>query len=162
MKQSHATRSLATDRPLVLVVDDNDDDLVLFRRAVRQLNYPGRIQYLDSGDKAMAYLADSGDFKDRAQFPSPDFLILDLKMPGTSGFDVLTWLIDHQITLLRTVVLTSSDEPRDVSRASALGAPSFLTKAVDFSEFKETVGALLSSFQASPRDFTDSDVVQVA
>ena len=149
MTECPVTQNLGHAAPLVLVVDDNDDDLVLFRRAVRQLNYPGRIQYLDSGDKAMAYLAGSGDFKDRARFPSPDFLILDLKMPGTSGFDVLTWLIDHQITSLRTVVLTSSDEPREISRTSALGAPSFLTKAVNFSEFKETVGALLSSFQAS-------------
>jgi len=127
MTESHSTRRPEEDAPLVLVVDDNDDDLALFRRAVRQLNYPGRIHYLDSGDKAMAYLAGSGDFEDRAQFPAPDFLILDLKMPGTSGFDVLTWLIDHQITLSRTVVLTSSDEPREISRASALGAPSFLT-----------------------------------
>jgi CheY-like chemotaxis protein len=162
MTESLSTGNLEQDAPPVLVVDDNDDDLVLFRRAVRQLNYPGRIHYLDSGDKAMAYLAGSGDFEDRAQFPSPDFLILDLKMPGTTGFDVLTWLIDHQITLLRTVVLTSSDEPRDISRASALGAPSFLTKAVDFSEFKETVGALLTSFQTLRRDFTDTDLVQVA
>src|SRR5688572_5741312 len=162
MKQSHATRSLAPEAPLILVVDDNDDDIVLFRRAVRQLNYSGRIHYLNSGDKAMAYLAGLGDFEDRTQFPSPDFLILDLKMPRTSGFDVLTWLIDNQITLLRTVVLTSSDEFRDISRASALGAPLFLTKTVNFSEFKQAVGALLTSFETYRRDFVDSDVSQVA
>src|SRR5688500_13466698 len=139
MTEPLSTRGPEQEPTLILVVDDNDDDTTLFRRAVAQLKYPGRIHYLNSGANAMAYIAGSGDFEDRVKFPSPDFLILDLKMPGADGFDVLTWLIDHQITsLLRTVVLTSSDEPRDITRAFALGAPEFLTKPVDFSEFKQT------------------------
>ena len=147
MKQSHATRSPQEDPALILVVDDNDDDIELFRRAVGQLNYSGSVRYLDSGAKAMAYLGGTGGFEDRTQFPSPGFLILDLKMPGINGFDVLTWLLAHHIPALRIIALTSTGDLRDVSRASALGAPSFLTKAVNFSEFRETVGALLASFK---------------
>src|SRR5688572_13251779 len=161
MTEPLSTRGPEQEPTLLLVVDDNDDDTTLFRRAVAQLKYAGRIHYLDGGAKALSYFAGSGDFKDRVKFPSPDFLILDLKMPGTNGFDVLTWLIDHQITLLRTVVLTSSDEPREISRAFALGAPLFLTKAVDFSEFKKDVSALLSSFQAAGTNSADSHVAQV-
>jgi DNA-binding NarL/FixJ family response regulator len=71
-------------------------------------------------------------------------------------------LIDNQIPLLRTVVLTSSDEFRDISRASALGVPLFLMKTVNFSEFKQTIGALLTSCETYRRDFADSDVSQVA
>jgi len=162
MKQSHATRSLQEDPPLVLVVDDNDDDILLFRRAVGQLNYSGRVRYLDSGAKAMAYLGGTGGFEDRTQFPPPELLILDLKMPGIDGFDVLTWLLAHHVPEMRIVVLTSSDNLRDVSRASALGAPSFLAKAVNFSEFKETIGKLLASFEAHHRHLAHSEMRQVA
>jgi DNA-binding response OmpR family regulator len=162
MEQSHPARNLEEHSPLVLVVDDNDNDIALFRRAVGQLNYSGRIRYLNCGAKAMAYLGGTGDFEDRTQFPSPGFLILDLKMPGTNGFDVLTWLLAHHIPELRIVVLTSSDDLRDVVRAAALGAPSFLTKSVNFSEFRESIGALLSSFEADHRNLAHSEMLQVA
>jgi CheY-like chemotaxis protein len=149
MEQSHATWSLAEDTPLVLVVDDNDDDLMLFRRAVQQLNYSGRIQYINGGAQAIAYLAGQGEFEDRTQFPQPDLLILDLNMPGIDGFDVLAWMQDQEITPTRTVVLTTSDDLQEITRAYALGADSFLSKAFSFTEFKETVGALLAYFDAT-------------
>jgi CheY-like chemotaxis protein len=161
MKQSHATRSPKEDPPLVPVVDDNDDDLVLFQRAVQKLHYLGPIRYIQGGKEAIAYLAGNGGYEDRAEFPSPDFLILDLKMPGTNGFDVLTWLHDHETPPLPTVVLTSSDDERDMTHAYALGAASFLSKAVNFSEFQETIGVLLTSF-GNHRHPADSAALQVA
>ena len=143
--------------PLVLVVDDDDNDIVLFRRAVQQLKYAGSVHYIESGSQAIAYLAGEGDFEDRTRFPAPDFLILDLKMPGINGFDILTWLQSHGIRSLRTVVVSSSDDMQEVTRAYALGAGSFLVKANSFTEFKETVGALLAYFGDYHRNADDSD-----
>ena len=158
MQQLPARRiSAEASVPLVLVVDDNDDDLVLFRRAVRQIEYSGIVNYLGSGSQAIAYLAGEGDFGDRTRFPAADLLILDLKMPGTSGFDVLAWLQQHGGSPVRTAVLTTSDDRGDITRAYALGAGWFLAKANSFTEFKESVGALLAYFGDYYRYADDSD-----
>ena len=157
VKQSGAKRIAAeTNRPVVLVVDDNDDDLVLFERAVRQVGYSGAVRYIESGSQAIAYLAGEGEFEDRAQFPAADFLILDLKMPGTSGFDVLAWLQQQNVSSVHTAVLTSSDDMDDITRAYALGAGSLLVKANSFTEFKETLGALLTYFGDYHRGGSDA------
>jgi hypothetical protein len=114
MQQSPArTISAEASVPMVLVVDDNDDDLVLFERAVRQVEYSGTGRYIDSGSQAIAYLAGAGEFADRAQFPAADFLILDLKM--------LAWLQQQGVSSVRTVVLTSSDDMADIASLRAGG-----------------------------------------
>jgi CheY-like chemotaxis protein len=131
--------------PVVLIAEDNPNDLALFRRAFTQLGYAGPLQYVRDGEQAIAYLAGEGKFENRYEFPLPDFLLLDLKMPRKNGFDVLDW-IAAQPTLaqLRTVVLTTSDDIRDISRAYQMGAASFLTKPVNFTEFKDTLQALFN------------------
>lgn len=131
--------------PVVLIAEDNPSDLLLFRRAFVQLGYMGPIQYVYDGEQAIAYLAGEGKFENRFEFPLPDFLLLDLKMPRKNGFEVLEW-ISTQPTLaeLRTVVLTTSDDIREISRAYQLGAASFLTKPVNFTEFKDTLQALFN------------------
>ena len=97
------------------------------------------------GEEAMAYLAGEGKFQDRAEFPFPDLVLLDLKMPRVDGFEVLRWIREHpKIRNLRVVVLTSSHQLRDVNEAYRLGANSFLVKPLDFENFVETSKALRS------------------
>jgi CheY-like chemotaxis protein len=149
-------------KPVVLIAEDDDGHILLLRRAFGQFGYAGAIQCVGDGEEAVAYLAGEGKFHRRSEFPLPDFLLLDLKMPRMNGLEVLGW-VRAQPTLaqLRTVVLTTSDDLRDIRNAYELGAASFLTKPVDFSEFKNTVEALFNywltlnksapSFRPAPR-----------
>jgi CheY-like chemotaxis protein len=129
--------------PVVLIAEDNEDDMLMLRRAFDQLCFAGSIQFVPDGEQAIAYLAGEGRFAVRSEFPMPDFFLLDLKMPRRNGFDVLEWIQARpELVQLRTIVLTTSDDLREVNRAYRLGAASFLTKPVAFTEFKDTIQAL--------------------
>jgi CheY-like chemotaxis protein len=96
-----------------------------------------------TGEEAVAYLSGEGRYRNRTEFPLPALVLLDLKMPGMDGFDVLKWVREQPgLSLLRVVVLTSSDSMRDVNLAYQLGANSFLVKPVDFDRFVEISQAL--------------------
>jgi CheY-like chemotaxis protein len=98
---------------------------------------------VENGEQAIAYLKGEGKYASREEYPLPSLLLLDLKMPRKNGFDVLEWIRQQPgLGSLRVVVLTSSDEIRDVNRAYQLGANSFLVKPLDFSEFVRMTEAL--------------------
>jgi CheY-like chemotaxis protein len=140
------------DQPVVLIAEDSDNDIAMLRRAFRQASVTAPIQYVSDGEQAIAYLHGDGKFARRDEFPLPDLLLMDLKMPRKNGFDVLEWLRDQpSLRHLRVVVLTTSDELRDVNRAYALGAASFLTKPVNFVEFRDTIQAMYNYWVALNR-----------
>jgi CheY-like chemotaxis protein len=96
------------DQPVVLIAEDIENDLVMLRRAFRQASIMAPIQYVTDGEQAIAYLKGEGKFARRDEFPLPDLLLLDLKMPRKSGFDVLEWLrTQPSLRHLRVVVLTT-------------------------------------------------------
>src|SRR5215831_1056495 len=108
---------------LILLVDDNPDDVLLVRRAFDRTGLQQSIQSLPTGMEALAYLGGEAPYTDRCKYPLPDLVLLDLKMPGTDGFEVLRWIRHHpELSNLCVVMLTSSDEIRDVNRAYQLGA----------------------------------------
>jgi CheY-like chemotaxis protein len=128
------------NHPVILVAEDRDEDLFMLQRAFSQLGVDTPVQYLRNGEEAIAYLKGQGRFANRDEFPMPTVLLLDLKMPRKNGFEVLEW-IQQQPSLneLRTIVLTTSEDVYEVSRAYQLGAASFLTKPLNFNEFKDTI-----------------------
>ncbi|HEV2209189.1 MAG TPA: response regulator [Verrucomicrobiae bacterium] len=131
------------EQALILIVEDNADDILLLRRAFSQAKVLNPIHVAQSGEEAVEYLTGTGRYQNRVEFPLPSLVLLDLKMPGMDGFDVLTWIRqDPNLRSLRVVVLTSSTEMRDVNRAYQLGANSFLVKPVDFERFVEISNAL--------------------
>jgi CheY-like chemotaxis protein len=140
------------EQPVILIAEDSEGDLLMLRRAFQQAGLLIPLQAVGDGEEAIAYLKGEGRFANRAEHPLPDLLLLDLKMPRKTGFDVLEWL-QGQPTLaqLRVVVLTSSDEIRDVNRAYRLGAASFLTKPVNFIEFKDTIQAMYTYWMSMNR-----------
>ena len=90
------------------------------------------VQVVRSGEEAVAYLRGQRKFSNRAEYPLPALVLLDLKLPGMNGFEVLTWIRQHyRIRGLPVVVLTTSDQMRDVNRAYQLGAYSFSVKELD-------------------------------
>src|SRR5579862_6264025 len=76
----------------VLIVDDNEDDVVLARRALGKLFPQLCTRAVHSGEEFIAYLQEENGFSDRTEFPYPTLVLLDLKMGGMDGFDVLRWL----------------------------------------------------------------------
>jgi CheY-like chemotaxis protein len=129
-----------SDNPTFLVVEDRDDDLFMIQRAFQQLGFDTPVQYLKNGEEAIAYLKGAGRYANREQFPLPSVLLLDLKMPRKNGFEVLEWIQQQpSLTDLRTVVLTTSEDVYELHRVYRLGAASFLTKPLNFTEFKDTI-----------------------
>jgi len=112
----------------VLVVDDSDDDRLFVRRAFR--NNPAFVMLGELGDGEMAinYFEGQGEFADREKYPFPDVLLLDLKLPKKSGYEVLEWLREKGHDKLRVVILSGSFLPQDITRCQELGAHGYFKK----------------------------------
>ena len=137
----------------ILHVEDDPNDTLLLQHACRKAGIVFDLQAVSDGDQAIAYLRGINDFSDRSKYPMPQLILLDLKMPRVSGFDVLAWLqADDQLKQLPVVVLTSSNHDADIKRAYDLGAKSYLVKPVGFEalvELVRTLPALLAPSQIS-------------
>jgi two-component system, response regulator len=134
---------------MIVLVEDNPDDQALTLRALKKQNIANEIVVLEDGVVALEYLLDPNK-------PRPHLVLLDLKLPRLDGLELLRRLRSEPRTqLLPVVVLTSSDEDRDVIEGYRLGANSYIRKPVDFNQFSEAVRQLglywLVLNQAAPR-----------
>lgn len=113
----------------IALVEDNEDDLYFMLRALKEAEIVNPLRVLRTGREAIDYLSGQGGFSDRMRFPLPFLLLLDLKLPDMSGFDILKWVrSDAKMKSLPVIVLTNSGEARDMVRAYRLGSNSFLVK----------------------------------
>jgi CheY-like chemotaxis protein len=113
----------------ILLVDDNPDDVLLMKRAFEATTIAAPLVVLGGGAAAIDYLSGSNPYADRVAHPLPVLMLLDLKMPRVSGFDVLAWLRAHPtLKRLPVVVMTSSSQEEDVNRAYDLGVNSYIVK----------------------------------
>ena len=132
----------------VLCVDDSSDDTLLLRRACRRAGVKFLLQSVDDGDKAIAYMTGIQAYSDRTTYPVPILILLDLKMPTRSGFDVLEWLrTQPHYKTLPVAILTSSHHDSDVREAYQKGANCFLTKPVEYEALIDLARALDKSFE---------------
>ena len=130
-------------QPIILLADDSEADVLLLQRAFSHMGIDVLLHVVADGAEAIAYLQGEGRYGQREEFPLPDLLLLDLKMPLANGFEVIEWVrAQPRLTPLRIVVLTTSDQSRDIDRAHRLGANSFLVKPVSFDDFKVMVRKL--------------------
>lgn len=119
----------------VLAVDDSEDDLFFLKRALRRNPQFSCIATLTSGQQALKFFLRESPFTD-SEYPLPDLLLLDLKMPGLNGFGVLEFLQRaFPARTFKIAVLTSSSAPADERLALELGADVFLTKPAEFSGY---------------------------
>jgi CheY-like chemotaxis protein len=127
----------------ILHVEDDPNDTLLFQHACEKAGVFFNLQAVSDGDQAIAYLRGTNDFSDRMKHPFPKLILLDLKMPRVSGFDVLALLrTDNVFREVPVVGLTSSNHDADVKRAYDLGAKSYLVKPVGFDALVELVKTL--------------------
>jgi len=133
------------ETPFVLLVEDNADDVTLMLRIFARTGLPGdgRVVVTRDGVEALDFLFPAGADHGRAARPLPRVIFLDLKMPRLDGLEVLRRVrADPRTRLVPVVMLTSSDEERDVTQSYQLGANSYIRKPEDSTQFSETVGAL--------------------
>ncbi len=129
---------MAIEPKTILLVEDNADDEHLTLRAMRQSEVPNIIRVARDGAEAIEHL-----FGDGASRRLPDLILLDLKLPKISGREVLQRIRSEASTrTLPVVILTSSDEERDIVESYSLGANSYIRKPVDFDEFIDAVKQL--------------------
>jgi CheY-like chemotaxis protein len=124
----------------ILLAEDDPNDVLLIQRAFQKAGFKNMLKVVRDGEQAIEYLAGRGAYSNRERFPLPYLLLLDLKMPGTDGFEVLQWLRgEPDLKRLLVVVLTSSNLQADVDRAYELGANSYLVKPVEFDEMVDLI-----------------------
>jgi CheY-like chemotaxis protein len=130
------------DKRTILLVEDNPDDVALTLRALRKNNILNEIIVAHDGAEALDSLFGSGPYAS-ASSRLPDVVLLDLKLPKVSGFEVLSRIRSEERTkLLPVVIMTSSKEEQDLATGYALGANSYIRKPVDFTQFADAVRLL--------------------
>jgi CheY-like chemotaxis protein len=116
----------------ILLVEDNPDHAELLRRELEQFPFTCRLHHVLDGEAALDYVFGRHEFSDRARFPVPDAMLLDLRLPRLDGMEVLRLVKTTPATqAMPVLVLTTSDAERDVAAARGYGADHFLTKPAD-------------------------------
>ena len=129
----------------VLVAEDNEDDAYLIQRAFKHHGLIRPAHIVRDGGEAIAYLHGDKEYANRVEHPFPNILILDLKMPLVSGFDVLEWINEHpDYRVIPAIVWSSSADRRDVKHAFCLGAHAYLCKPSQYDQFVAMVGRLIA------------------
>jgi len=127
----------------ILLVEDNPDDEALTLRALKKNNILNEVVVARDGVEALDYLFGTGAYSGRDLSVNPPVVLLDLKLPKVDGLEVLRRLrADPRTKLLPVVMLTTSNEERDLVDAYDLGVNSYIRKPVDFSQFTQAVGQL--------------------
>lgn len=127
---TESVNRVPTQRMTVVLVEDDPNDAMLVRMAFERTTGDMGFVHLMDGDAAITYLAREGTYEGRTQSRTPMLMLLDIKLPRRSGFDVLKWARSQPapISRLPILMLTSSAETADVDRAFDLGATAYIRK----------------------------------
>lgn len=129
-----------TEQAAILLVEDDSNDVLLVQRAMNKVGLTYPLIHKHDGEEAIDYLSGKPPYADRATHPLPSLILLDIKMPKLTGFDVLGWMHQRpELAKIPVVILTASVRQEDRNKAQALGATAFRTKPVDFSELVEII-----------------------
>lgn len=123
--------------PPILVVEDSDDDFeTTFRGLTRAGVLKMDIRRCEDGQQALDYLHRRGAFADRAASPRPGVILLDLNLPGKDGRAVAREIkADSSLSKIPLIILTTSDDERDIEECYAIGANSYVRKPVNLDSF---------------------------
>ena len=124
----------------ILIVEDNPSHAELIQESIKESNVLNKVVWIDNGSEAVDYIRGDAEYHDRINYPSPCLILLDLKLPGKDGKEILEIIKSNESTRsIPVVMLTSSDQGRDVEECYRLGANSYITKPVGFGDFMEKV-----------------------
>ncbi|HEX7022450.1 MAG TPA: response regulator [Trueperaceae bacterium] len=134
---------MTRDSTFLLLVEDNQDDVDLTLRALRQHHVVNEVVVVRDGAEALDFLFCRGQYLGREPSGLPQLVLLDINLPKLNGLEVLRRLRDDERTkFLPVVMLTTSKDDRDMAESYAGGANSYVQKPVDFAEFTHAVRQL--------------------
>lgn len=135
----------------VYLIEDDPDHALIIGRAIRAAGPQAEVRTAEDGEGALAAL--------RAAATLPDLILLDINMPGLSGFDVLAQVrADPRLALVPVVMLTSSDLVADIARAYELGASGYISKPSELADVRAVLGNTLLYWAALKRAAGDGEV----
>jgi CheY-like chemotaxis protein len=141
----------------ILVIEDEEDDALLISHAGRRTGVPRELLVLNTGRQALEYLSGQGSFQDRRTFPLPALMLLDLKMPDLTGFDILHWLQTRpDLQSFPAIVLSSSCSELDRQRALLLGARDYLVKPNAIGDLVQVLKAVHTRWLAEQTESASS------
>jgi len=124
----------------ILLVEDESAHAELIKRAIRKAGNANRIDIVVDGEEALDYLYNRNKFKDKEKYPAPGLILLDIKLPGIDGIEVLTKIKkDPALKRIPVIMLTTSEREEDIVRSYEQYANSYLTKPVGFKDFEEKI-----------------------
>lgn len=131
--------------PPILYVEDDENDVFLFQRALSKAGLSHPAYLATDGLCAIDYLTGSGHYANRDLYPLPKLMLIDLKMPRMSGFELISWMRQQSIfAKLPIVLLSSSNYSTDIHTACALGANGYLIKPADSGDLVERLKDLVT------------------
>jgi CheY-like chemotaxis protein len=127
----------------ILLVEDNKNDVALTVRALKKNKITSELVVANDGAEALDYLFGAGAYRDRDVRRVPWIILLDLKLPRVNGLETLARVrASEQVSLVPVIILSSSNEERDVIASYKLGANSFIRKPTDFIQFTKAIEML--------------------
>jgi len=129
---------------VLLLLEDSEEDVFLFRRAVAKVGRSVALQRVRNGIEAQCYLREEDKYADRAQYPAPSVIFSDLQLPGMGGLQFLEWLRhDPALRAMPCIIFSGSANPADVQTAYDLGVTSFIVKPIDFGDWVSRLEVVL-------------------
>lgn len=126
--------------PNILIVEDEEAHAELIRRAILKADRVNRIDVVGDGEEALDYMFNRGAYYDPEQYPHPAMVLLDIKLPGMGGLEVLKRIKgDRVLKMIPVIMLTTSDREQDIKFAYQNHANSYLTKPIGFTAFEKKV-----------------------
>ena len=124
----------------ILIIEDEEAHAELTHRAIRKAGNANRIDIVPDGEQALDYLFNRGKYTDKKEYPYPGLILLDIKLPGIDGIEVLKHIKEHPtLRQIPVIMLTTSEREEDVAKSYFHYANSYLTKPVGFKEFEDKV-----------------------
>jgi CheY-like chemotaxis protein len=126
-----------------LLVDDDENDVLLFKKAMAMNGLKNPVQVAKDGEEAIAYLLRKPPYDEMPDYIYPEVIITDIKMPKKSGLEFLQWLKDNPVyRVIPTMVMSSSNNPQEVKQAYYLGAAAFMQKPKSLEELRAVLNRL--------------------
>lgn len=131
------------DQLEILLIEDNHHEAELTIRSLKKHHLANKLKHIDDGAEALDFIFSRGAFSDKGISLNPKLILLDLKLPKVNGLEILRQLkADERTKMIPVVVLTSSQEERDVVDSYSLGVNSYIVKPVNFESFGKAIAEL--------------------